>query len=97
MEEFRSIIVDSVVLWLINSQLMTANDFRYGESEKRPVLLTDEAVKKFIHYYEERVQSKISYPSVGQVDYRRCFELQVRQLARVIMGQEESYKPFLVK
>ncbi|MFW0861808.1 MAG: CRISPR-associated endonuclease Cas1 [Dethiobacter sp.] len=97
MEEFRSTIVDSVVLWLVNSPVMTDKDFRHGETGERPVLLTDEAVKKFLHYYEERVQSKVSYPSVGQIAYRRCFELQARQLARVIMGKEPKYKPLLVR
>ena len=97
MEEFRVIIVDSVVLRLINTGMMSKADFKRPEREGEAVLLTDEAVRKFLHHYEERVNSKISHPAGGQVTYRRCFELQARQLARVIMGQEERYKPFLVK
>lgn len=97
MEEFRPIIIDSLVLWLVNSRVMTEREFRYEEGE-RMALLTEEGMKKFIHHYEQKVQSKIYHPRVqGQVNYRRCFELQARGLAQVILGRETEYKPFLVR
>lgn len=96
-EEFRPIIIDALVLQLLNTRTITETDFREGEGEKAPALLSDEARKGFVRQYEERVQSKIAYPSVGEVTYRRCFELQVRQLARVLMGREPKYRPFLAK
>lgn len=97
MEEFRPIIVDSVVLRLINTKAITEADFKYPEGPGKMVLLTDEAIRKFLHQYEERVSSQIFHPNAGQVTYRRCFELQARQLVRVITGREAEYKPFVVK
>ena len=97
-EEFRSIIVDSLVLWLINTRVMTEDDFQRPEKKGAMVVLTDEGVKKFIHHYEQRIQSHIYHQRArGQVTYRRCFELQARGLAQVILGRESSYRPFLVR
>jgi len=98
MEEFRPIIVDSLVLWLINSKVMTEQDFKRPEEEGRMVILTEEAIKKFIHHYELRLQSQIYHQRArGKVTYRRCFELQARELAQAILKQEPTYKPFLVR
>lgn len=96
-EEFRPIIVDSLVIWLANTGVLGRDDFRRGDDARRPVLMTDDARKKFLRYYEERVQSSVSHPDSGQTSYRRCFELQARRLARVITGQSKLYQPFLVK
>lgn len=98
MEEFRPIIVDSLVLWLINSRVMIQDDFRSPQEEGRMVVLTDDGVKRFIHHYEQKIQGRVYHRKAqGQVSYRRCFELQGRELAQVILGQETNYKPFLVR
>ena len=97
-EEFRSIIVDSMVLWLINSKVMTLADFKLPQKSGEMVIITDEGIRKLIHYYEMKLQSKIYHPSVnGQVSYRRCFELQVRLLAKTMLNKDSEYKPFLVR
>ncbi len=96
-EEFRPIIVDSLVLWLVNTGVLGQDDFKQGDDLKRPVLMREDARKKFIRYYEERVQSSVSHPDGGRTSYRRCFELQARRLARVLTGQAKLYQPFLVK
>jgi len=97
-EEFRSIVVDSLVLRLINTSVITEDDFQRPEEPNKMVLLSPGGIKKFLHHFEERVQDEIQHPATGQrVTYRRCFELQARQMARVILGQAERYTPFLVK
>jgi len=98
MEEFRPIIVDSLVLWLINSRVMTEDDFTRPPSPGRMAIITPEGLKKFIHHYEQRVQSEIYHRRAnGKTSYRRCFELQARELAQTMMEPEYSYKPFLVR
>lgn len=98
MEEFRPIIVDSLVLWLVNSNVMTEEHFKRPEAEERMVVLTEEGMKKFLHHYEQRVQTTVYHPRAhGQVTYRRCFELQARALAEAVLKQEPSYSPFLVR
>jgi CRISPR-associated protein Cas1 len=97
-EEFRPIIVDSMVLWLINSKVMTIADFKIPQKSGEMVVITDEGIKKLIHYYEMKVQSKIFHPAInGQTSYRRCFELQVRQLAKTFLNQDFEYNPLLVR
>lgn len=98
MEEFRPIIVDSMVLWLINTAAMTEGDFERPEQEGKMVAIKPEGLKKLIHYYEMKVQSKVYHPGAGgQTTYRHCFELQARELAGVILGRTPEYKPFLVR
>jgi CRISPR-associated protein Cas1 len=97
-EEFRAIIVDSIVLRAVNTRALGAGDFHRSQQDPRAVLLTQEGMKKFLNLYEERVESRIRHPATDhQVTYRRSFELQVRYLARVIRQEVPTYVPFLVK
>ncbi len=98
MEEFRPIVVDTLVLWLVNSGVINENDFEKPGDQGKMVRINKEALKKIIHHYEMRVQSKIYHPLAGgQTSYRRCFELQVRQLARNLNGDSTEYIPFYVR
>jgi len=98
MEEFRAIVVDSVVLRVINTHAITIKDFEPPQESRRGVFLTQEGIKKFIHHYEERVQTEVTHPlDKVKVSYRRCFELQARHLERTILGKEPRYQPFLIK
>lgn len=98
MEEFRPIIVDSLVLRLVNTKAIAEGDFEVPAERGKMVALTQDAIKKFVHHFEERVQTMVKHPETGyQVTYRRCFEIQARQLSRVLQGHEPGYKPFLVK
>ncbi|MDM7999846.1 MAG: CRISPR-associated endonuclease Cas1 [Dehalococcoidia bacterium] len=98
MEEFRPIIVDSVVLRMINNNILTAEDFEPSTERQGMIRLKQEAIKAFLRYYEERVQTEVVHPDTDtRATYRRCFELQARQLARVITGKDPAYRPFLVK
>ena len=97
-EEFRPIIVDSAVLRVVNTHAITWNDFEPPNEGKRGVFLTQDGIKKFIRFYEERVQTVVQHPvDRSQVSYRRSFEIHVRHLARVIMDQEAKYQPLVVK
>jgi CRISP-associated protein Cas1 len=97
-EEFRSVVVDSVVLRCINTRAISLEDFEPPDEARKGVFLTQAGIKKFIKQYEERVQTTVMHPiDKIQVSYRRSFELQTRHLARVVMGQETTYQPLLVK
>jgi len=98
MEEFRPVIVDSVVLRVVNNRILTGKDFEPSQERGGMVRLTGEAIKTFLHHYEERVQTEVIDPNTKtRATYRRCFELQARQIARVISGKQPLYRPFLVK
>src|SRR5712692_6619065 len=94
MEEFRPVIVDSVVLTLLNNRMLTPDDFVIELGAYR---LKDERRKVFFTKFEERLNEEVNHPIFGYtVTYRRCLELQARLLAKVLTGEIEEYPPFLV-
>ncbi len=96
MEEFRPIIVDTVVLACLNKRVLQSTDFEVSLGEVHR--LKPEARKKFLVQYEERKQTEIQHPVFAyRVTYQRCFELQARILAKRIQGEIEQYKPFVVR
>lgn len=95
MEEFRPIIVDSVVLTLLNKRMLAPEDF---EVELGAYRLKNERRKVFFTQFEERFNEEITHPVFGyKVTYRRCIELQARLLAKFLTGEIDEYPPFLVK
>jgi CRISPR-associated protein Cas1 len=94
MEEFRPVIVDSVVLTLLNNRMFTPKDFVIELGAYR---LKDERRKMFFTKFEERLNEEVSHPVFGyKATYRRCIELQGRLLAKYVTGEIEEYPPFLV-
>lgn len=96
MEEFRSVIVDSVVLTVINNRIITPDEF--VPAEEGGFHLKPRAMKKFLTKYSARLQTLVTHPLAGRaISYQKCFEVQARQLRRVIEGKEERYVPFLTR
>lgn len=108
-EEFRPLIVDSIILYCINQPIFGLSDFETGPSIQdsegedqqapvRPVLLKQVARKRFISLYETRLNEQVFYqPSGEQTSYRRVLELQAYQMARMILGELETYQPLLIR
>lgn len=95
MEEFRSIIVDSVVLTVINKGTITLDDF---EDYFGGVILKEHGRKKFFTAYQQRMMQQITHPVFEyNLPYRRTIELQARFLAKVIRGELPEYKAFMVR
>src|SRR6266849_807989 len=95
MEEFRPIIVDSVVLTILNNRMLTPADFVVELGAYR---LKDEKRTIFFTKLEERLNEEIEHPIFGyKTSYRRCLELQARLLAKYLTGEIDEYPPFLVK
>jgi CRISPR-associated protein Cas1 len=95
MEEFRPIIVDSVVLTMVNKRMLTKNDF---EANKDGIYLSQSGKRIFFREYSDRLNSSIIHPLVKQtLSYQKIFELQARQVAKLIQGQTNNYHPFVVR
>jgi len=96
MEEFRPVVVNSLVLNLINKRVITPGDFEIGLGQVHR--MKTRALKSFLRTYEERKRSEIKHPTLEQrVTYWRSLELQARILAKVLMGELERYTPFLIR
>lgn len=93
MEEFRPLAVDRVILELVISGRLKAADFTYTGRAERPVELGDRLIPQLIEAYEARVLAAISHsPSGTRNSMRRCFELQARIFARVVLGERQQYE-----
>lgn len=95
MEEFRPLVVDSVVLSVVNTGEVTEPDFvqRAGA-----VALTSDGRRRFIAAYERRMSSLIKHPVFGYtISYRRVIEVQCRLLGRVLLGEIPAYRPFTTR
>ena len=97
MEEFRPLVVDSIVMRCLNNEIVRAGHFYAGQSPDRPIVLDDEGRARFIREFEARLADPFQHPdSDERVTYRRCIELQVRRLARALRGVD-TYRPFIVR
>jgi len=95
MEEFRCIIVDSTVLRCINNGIIGRDEF---EDYFGGVQLTEAGRKKFFKAYQQRMSQEITHPIFEyNLPYRRIIELQARFLAKVIQGELDEYKAFVVR
>jgi CRISPR-associated protein Cas1 len=95
MEEFRPLIVDSVVLSAVNTGVVKASDFvRRGGA----VSLTSAGRSKFLRAYERRMDEEIAHPVFSyRISYRRTLEVQVRLLARYLTAEIDEYPPFATR
>lgn len=95
MEEFRPLVVESMVLSLINNQRIREDDFiQAGEA----VTLSPQARKKVFFAYEQRMSTGVTHPVFNyKVSYRRAIELQARLLAKHLTGEIDAYIPFLTR
>ena len=95
MEEFRPIVVDSVVISLINTGEIRPQDFI---TRLTGCALTDSGRKRVIEAFERRLNMTITHPIFGYtVSYRRIFEIQARLLARFLMGEIPAYPSFITR
>jgi len=94
-EMFRSPVVDSVVLTLLNNRMLTENDFEEALGAWR---LTDSGRKVFLQKFEERLNTEITHPVFKtKVTYRRCLELQMRLLSHWLMGELKRFREFYIR
>jgi CRISPR-associated protein Cas1 len=95
LEEFRPIIVDSVVLNMLNNRQLNPENF---QQELKSYHMIDATKRLFLQKFEERMQETITHPVFGyRASYRRCIELQSRLLGKYLTEEIKEYKPFLVR
>jgi len=96
-EPFRCIVVDSVVLRSLNNNIIRPEHFDFCAADAYPVRLLDEGKSLYIRELETRFNLTFKHPdNRRQVTYRRCLELQARQLARCLQTGKR-FRPFKVR
>ena len=95
MEEFRPVIADSVVLTLINNEMLTPADF---VTWRDACQLTDSGRRTFFAAYEQRKATEVTHPVYGyRMSYSRMLEVQARMLAAYVRGTVPRYTGFAVR
>ncbi|MGH8070595.1 MAG: CRISPR-associated endonuclease Cas4g/Cas1g [Candidatus Entotheonellia bacterium] len=95
MEEFRVLLVDSVVLSLINKGSIRPDDF---EGKYGGWFLTERGREKFYAAYGQRKNTEVTHPIFEYtLPYRRVLELQARLLSKVVMDDIPTYQSFVTR
>lgn len=95
MEEMRPVLADSVVLTVINKQILKPDDF---EEELGAYRLSDKGRRLFLEQWEARLETELQHPVFDyKATYRRALELQARLLGRWLLGEVPAYPPLLVR
>jgi CRISPR-associated protein Cas1 len=92
MEEFRPLVVDTVVVELARRRALTS---RHGRRDERThgILLTEKGRKLVTARLEDRLLTMASHaPSRTRVTYRRLVQLQAASLARIIRTGVVDYQ-----
>lgn len=91
-EEFRPIVVDTLVATLVHKRVMSPDDFVMKPTECR---MADTGRKRYIEHFERKLASEITHPVLQQrVTLRRAVELQARLLGKYLMGEVDGYVSF---
>lgn len=99
MEEWRAVIVDSMVMSLVNGHEMRKEHFSHSE-EAPGIYLTRDGMKIFLKKYDLKVRTKVRY--LEEVDYavsfRRGMDLQMNGLVRAIEQEDPNlYTPIKIR
>lgn len=95
MEEFRPLIVDSVVLTLINRGEVAESDFA---QTAKGTIMKDSARRQFWRAWTRRMDTEITHPTFGyKMSYRRMMEVQMRQFWRFCRGDSSVFFGFTTR
>jgi CRISPR-associated protein Cas1 len=93
MEEFRSPIVDSLVIRLINQKFFKPTDFSWPNKEGG-IYLNEAARRPFLNHFEKRLSLEITHADVQTpVSYRRAIQLQIRRYKQALL-ENSTYEAY---
>ena len=99
MEEWRSVLVDSLAFKLLYTKKLTLNDFETNE-ETGAVLLKKEASFAFIEEFEKLLRAEVRKIIAGsrKLSYRQAIECQIKLLIDAMeKNSPKLYVPFEIK
>ena len=97
MEEWRAVIVDSVVLSLIQGNEIEKECFVTDE-ETGGVFLTSTGMRIFLNKYENKLRTENRYINNLSMSFRKCLWYQVNSLTKAIEeGNPDLYKPICIR
>lgn len=97
MEEWRAVIVDSVVMSLVLGNEVEINDFTFDD-ETGGVFLGSKTKRIFIGKYENKLRTMNTYIDNINMSFRKSLWYQVNSLVRAIeQNDPELYRPVIIR
>ncbi|MBQ7266232.1 MAG: CRISPR-associated endonuclease Cas1 [Firmicutes bacterium] len=97
MEEWRAVIVDSVVLSLIQGKEIKIDEFT-KDIDSGGVFLQKEAMKKFVTKYEKRLRTENKYLNGIAMSYRKCLWYQANAFTNAVENRDvDLYEPVRIR
>ena len=98
-EEWRAVIIDSMVMSLVNGKEMSLVDDFEGIQSEYPYYLTNTGRKKVIDKYNKKMDTTTSYiAGASKMSYRRALEYQVSSMIHAIEENDASrYNPIVIR
>lgn len=95
MEEFRSLLADSVAISLLNRRELIPSDFVFTS---KGCFLNSSGRRQFWNAWFRRMDTKVKHPQFEyRMSYRRMLIVQVRQLWRFLRNESENYYGFTTR
>lgn len=93
LEEFRAPIIDSLVIWLINTRVVQVDDFEFHQGG---CYLNEAGRRKYLHHFIQRMNEVIQ---VGSLSLPRwgLIEKQVGTFKRFLYQQEAGYEAYRIR
>lgn len=99
-EEWRPVIVDSLVMGLVQNGVITSDDFMLPDEETGGIYLEREGSKIFIGKFEARLKQANSYLTYVEypLSFRESIQFQVGSLVKAIENKDaDIYRPILIR
>jgi CRISP-associated protein Cas1 len=94
-EEFRAPIVDSLVLWLVNKNVMNAqNDFEYRDGG---CYLNDLGRKKYLKAFLQRMEEEVQIDDGDKQPRWHLLTTQVKAYKQFVYNPAQIYQPYLIR
>jgi len=98
MEEFRPCIIDSVVMRMIRTRMISPLDFEMSGEDKPMCRLSKSARNTMLEALETRFLTEFSHPSYGRkMSWRQALGLHAKSLAVAVSAGADAYKPVIWK
>ena len=92
-EEFRSPIVDTLVLTLLNQRILKVDDF-LPPRPNGAIYLNDAARRRYLQAFEDRIMTTVHHDDAREsVPYRRVIQLQIRRYEQCLLS-DVPYQPY---
>ncbi|NJL62859.1 MAG: CRISPR-associated endonuclease Cas1 [Methylacidiphilales bacterium] len=89
--EFRAPIVDDLVLSFARN--LAKNNGNGNGNGKKPYT----HLQRFLQHWEGKLKTFVLHPYAGEVSYRQCIDLQVKEYIASLLGDVEYYRPLALK